>query len=460
MSLSSLINTKGVPKSAVTPVGSGARLNRDPWAPNYELIIYGGPGAKPVAVADSVKGFIESVTFEDNADQFDKLTITFSAQIDDFGGGDINSIIDSKLFAEGHIVEVQMGWGASLFTVGASDIVSVQSDFPESGPPTLIIIGYDLLHRAARRKPKGGVSYKGKRDSQIASIIGARNGFDINADDPTSFAGIKKVSGVQSRSPQNKGVSDYKYLKKIADINGFDLFSKWDTKRKKFGLFFQPPPSSNNKPIFTFVYNQGDLAYNDSLLSFTPTLAAHDQATDFEIFVLKDKVTSSTTHKPMDRVSVLDTRQTKSSTVRRYTGGPVGANGGKQPVTDSGLEVAFKAYGRSFSFPPHKRFKNEADARKSIEQFIKRQKDSFITGEGRIVGKEVLQSRQVHSLQGISARFSGSYYFTRVKHVMSKNAGYFTEFSARKLVIDEVVQATPQLSLTGTDKRFRKLKGI
>ena len=43
---------------------------------------------------------------------------------------------------------------------------------------------------------------------------------------------------------------------------------------------------------------------------------------------------------------------------------------------------------------------------------------------------------------------------------MSKSAGYFTEFSARKVISDVVVQPAPQLTLTDSDKRFRKLKGI
>jgi hypothetical protein len=456
----SLINTKGLPKSSVTPIGSSARLNRDPWAPTYELIVYGGPGAKPYAVSDRVKQFIDRIEFEDNVDQFDKMTITMVGQVDDFGGGEINSLIDSKLFTQGHIIEIQMGYGDSLFTVGAADIVTIQPDFPESGPPTLTIVGYDLLHRTARRKPKDGVNYKGFRDSQIASIIGSRNGFDIKTTDPSSFSGIRRIPFVKNRAPQKKGVSDYKYLKKIADINGFDLFSKWDTKRKKFGLFFQPPKKKANKEMITFAYNQGDLAYHNKLMSFRPILEAHDQATDFEIFVLKNKRTSSTTHKPVERLNQQESRLPKSATQTRFTGGNLDTAGGKKKANDDGIQVAFKAYGRSFNFPPHKRFKDEDSARNAIEQFIKRKKEEFITGEGRLVGNEVLQSRQVHQLLGISDQFSGKYYFTRVKHIMSRDEGYFNEFSARKLIQDEVVQPAPQLLLSDSDKRFRKIKGI
>lgn len=457
MSISSLINTKGLNKSAVTPIGSSARFQRDPYAPNFELIIYGGKGAQPFAVADSVKRFIESVTFEDNADQFDKMTIVFNAQVDDFGGGEVNSIIDSKLFSEGHIVEVQMGYGNSLFTVGAAIITKIQPDFPQDGPPTLEITGYDLLFNASRRKPKGGVSYKGFRDSQIASIIGSRNGFDILLKDPRSFDNIRKVPGINDRV-QKRGVSDYVFLKKVADINGFDLFSKFDPKRKKFGLFFQPPQTKNFKEVDVFGYNQGDLPYNNLLLAFKPTLDAHDQATDFEVFLLKDKDTFATNIKPIDRLTLAEQKKLKSTLDRRFTGGNIGTNGGKKSANSDGIEVAFKAFGRSFTFPPHKRFKDEKQATKAIEEFVKRQKENFITGEGKIVGKEIIQSRQIHKLEGISEQFSGKYYFTKVVHTMSRGEGYFTEFACRKVIEDLVVQSPPTLNLSDNDKRFKKLR--
>lgn len=452
MTISSLL-TKGLASSAITPIGFGGAFQRDPYAPNYEILVHGGKGAIPFVIDESITRFISSIEFEDNADQFDKLTITLEAQIDDFGGGDINSIIDSRLFTEGHILEFRAGFGNSLFTVGAADIVAIEPDFPESGPPTLQIIGYDLLHRASRRKPRKGVSYSNSRDSQIASIIGERNGFDIATSDPSTFAGIRKVAGVNNRV-QKKGVSDYEFLKKIADINGFDLFSKFDPSRGKFSLFFQPPPTKNSKEVFTFAYNQGDLAFQHKLLSFTPKLDAHDQGTDFEVFVLKDKEASSTTFKPTETLQAGESKQLTSATERRFTGGNINNQGKKTPNSD-GIEVAFKAYGRSFKFLPHKRFKDEKQAKRAIEEFIKRQKENFITGDGKLIGNEVLQSRQIHNLVGISEQFEGKYYLTKVVHTITKGEGYFTTFSARKVIADTLVKSPPTLNLTDNDKRFR-----
>ena len=143
---------------------------------------------------------------------------------------------------------------------------------------------------------------------------------------------------------------------------------------------------------------------------------------------------------------------------RRFTGGNIGTNGGKKSANSDGIEVAFKAFGRSFTFPPHKRFKDEKQATKAIEEFVKRQKENFITGEGKIVGKGIIQSRQIHKLEGISEQFSGKYYFTKVVHTMSRGEGYFTEFACRKVIEDLVVQSPPTLNLSDNDKRFKKLR--
>ena len=180
MSILSLINTKGLTRVAALGGRIAGNFQRDPYAPRYEINIQGGRGAQPYSINDKVKQFIESVTYEDTADQFDKLTINFASNVGSFGGDDINEFIDSRLFSEGHTVELRAGYGSSLFTVGAGDIVSIEPDFPKSGAPRLDIICYDKLHIAAKRKHPKGVSYKGKGDTSKATEM-----FDKAKQDPT-----------------------------------------------------------------------------------------------------------------------------------------------------------------------------------------------------------------------------------------------------------------------------------
>ena len=454
-----LINTKGLPSSATKKIGVGQKPQRDPFAPTYELLIRGGRGASPVLLNDNLKQFIDSIEYEDNAEQFDKMTITFTSQMDANGGGSINSLIDSKLFTEGTNIELRLGYGNSLITVGAAEIVSVEPDFPESGPPTLQIICYDIMNRMAKSRPKNGVSYKGFRDSQIASIIGSRNGFIISKNDPRSFANIQKTKGVFDRV-QKKGLSDYEFLKKVADINGFDLFAKFDPKLGKYILFFRPSGFEKQKEVFLFAYNEGDLAYQNTLLSFSPKQNVFDQGTDFEIFVLKNKEVGGSKLQFIDKFRNKEQKRLIEQNETRFTGGNIGANGGKKSPNTNGIEVAFKAQGQSFRFPKHKRFQNESEARKSIEEFIKRQKENFVMAEGTLIGVEALQSRQIHKFEGVSEQFSGKYFLTKVIHIISKDEGYKTNFSARKMITDIVVQPSPKIPLTEIGKKLKKLSGL
>jgi phage protein D len=234
--------------------------DRDLMAPAYDLVLHGVKNAPPVIVTDEVKKYIEEIVYEESDNQFAHLEIKMNGQDFDQSGSEFLSLIDSQLFSEGTIVEVQMGYGQLLQTVGAADIVRRSPNYPENELPSMRVEGYELLHRTARRRPRGGVTYRGFRDSQIASIIGERNGFEIRTKDPKSYENIRKT-GVPSddTATQNRGTSDYEHLKKVAQKNGFDVFSRWDTKQKKFVLFFQPPAALvKMKEVFQFNYRANE----------------------------------------------------------------------------------------------------------------------------------------------------------------------------------------------------------
>lgn len=459
MSIASLVNVSGIPISAIKPSAGGGE--RDPFAPTYELIIRGGAGSQPVVVTDELKQYITDISFEDNAEQFDELKITFENQINNNGGGEVLSIIDSVLFAEGHILEVQMGYGKSLFTVGAATIVKKTPEFPEGGSPILIVEAYDPLYKMARSHPRGGAVYKNTSPTAIVREIGQRNGFAVDGIGPDGLPAIDILPplGLQQSYTQKRGMNDYVFLKKIASIYGREIFARFDSHSGKYNLFFKKPAIEKQKEVFTFAYNEGEVSYTNTLLSFQPTLDAYDQGTDFEVFLIKDGEKSGTKFDFIDKLTLAEQAKLKEEQARRFTGGNLGS-GGKQDPSFDGVVVGFKAFGRSFRFPPHKRFKNEAEAVKEIEAFIQRQRENFITGTGRLVGLEVLQARQVHSLAGITSQFSGKYYFNKVSHHMSKSDGYKCEFGCRKVIEDTIVQAPPTLDLSANDVTIKKLKGL
>ena len=458
MGIISFVNTGTLSKSAVTkiPIRS-QQLQRDPYAPNYELIHYGGQGAQPNVLTEAITDFIDSIEYESNGDQFDGLTINFANQIDSRGGGNVLSLIDNELFAEGSILQLKTGYGSELQSIGAAVITKKTPVFPESGAPSFTLEAMDPLVGMAKNKPRTGVSYKGLRDSQIASTIGERNGFLIRTNLPSTYENIQKTEGVFDRT-QNKGVSDYEFLKKVADINGFDLFATFDSKKRIWLLNFGPPKTDKQKEVFTFIYNEGELAYQNTLLSFNPTLDAYDQGTDFEINILKDKEKRGTRADVITDLNVSNTKKLKEASERRFTGGNPKRQG--QKTDQDGISVSFKAYGRNFNFPAHRRFKNEAEAKTYITRFIEDQKKNFISGNGTLVGNEMLQARQSHNLQGIANQFSGKYYFTKVVHRISRDGGYSCDFAGYKAIDPVVVKTPPATATSETEEILQRIKGL
>lgn len=429
------------------------------YSPSYFLTVYPGvkaPGFTVITPDDEIGTFIQSIEFEDNSEQFDSLKIEIQNNSDIVTPSNVLSILDTKVFSAGNIIEVGFGYGGFIRTVGAASIVTRTPTFPEGDVPSVTIEGFDLLHRAARRRPRGGVNYSNFRDSQIASIIGERNGFEISLKDPTSYETIRRVN-TKPEQPriQKAGLSDYEFLKKIADINGFDLFSKFDPDQKRFVLFFRPPKKAKQNKIFDFYWSHDEKHYSDTLLSFEPTEDAHDQGSDFEIFLIRNKKTVRGSFEAFDRYGQKELDILKSE--------QEGARAGKYsartaPINEDGVIVGFKAFGRSFRFPSYKRFKTGFQIRREIQTFIDRQRENFITGRGRLIGNAAIQSRQVHNLQGIG-RYSGKYYFKKVVHKMDKNEGYFTEFDCVKVIDDLVVQTAPEIQINENDRRVEKFKG-
>ena len=127
-------------------------------------------------------------------------------------------------------------------------------------------------------------------------------------------------------------------------------------------------------------------------------------------------------------------------------------------VKNENVHVSYKCENKKCTYI--KRFKDEKEARKSIEEFIRRQKENFITAEGRLIGVEALQARQIHKFEGVSEQFSGKYFLTSVTHTMSLSEGYSTSFSARKMINDIVVQPSPKIPLTEIGRKLKGLAGL
>src|SRR5262245_724252 len=85
-----------------------------------------------------------------------------------------NRFLDSALFDVGKSVEIHMGYGNDLRPMMLGEITALEPNFPESGPPTLTVSGYDKSHRMQHNQPEPR-SYRYVNDSAIAALIAVEN---------------------------------------------------------------------------------------------------------------------------------------------------------------------------------------------------------------------------------------------------------------------------------------------
>lgn len=397
-------------------------ISRDQFTPNYEIIIN-----QKTKIPDEMKRFISSVAYEDDADFFDKIEINIDT-LNLTKNGAVQDIIDSKLFSPGNLIEVQMGYGFSLKTIGAGFIIKPKFNFGINGP-SMKILAYDpfflmsqnklsgsstgIIESGTRKNRRTGKNFKETTDSDIARLLGSDNGFETSQ--------ILKQKGIHNRF-QKIGQNDYEFLKRIADVRGLDLYNRYDPTIKKFILYFEKP-TDKQKEIFTFTYFEGEKFPESTLMEFSPEISTIDQATSFEIisFDRKKKKKISTFFQSDDLTSEPDIKLEGSEITDTL------------PKDKSNKVIRFKAFGNNIEIISNKPFQNEQDAKRFIEQWIKKRGDHFILGRGKLIGLEFLQSRQKHILKGLGNMLSGKYYFTSVKHMIGNSSQYQCEFTCRKV---------------------------
>jgi len=398
-------------------------LARDIFAPNFIIEKDGD------ILPEAITKYITSVEYEDNAEMMDKITLSIGAQqVTD--ADQVYQLLDSKIFNEGNLIELRFGYGSQMSFIGAGEIVRLEPIFPQNGVPTLNVIAYDKSHRMSDKKSIEGESYKNDRDDTIARIIGVRHGMDV-------LERIQTTNGVHDRT-QKVGVNDYEFLRKIADFNGFDFFTRYDKNKKKWVLFFEEPKDDQTQ-IYTFNYNLGEKAYENTLLEFNPNMNVKDQNIEYEIlsFNRTEVKTIKSINKDSSKIFKFNQNvkeyEFKKSKDRKFAGPKKFEDNKKSDIEKPGM-IKFKAFGKSREIVVSK-LENEKDAKTEIEAWIKKRKENFITGSGKIVGVETLQSRHVVMLNGIGATLSGKYYITKVIHKMIFGAApYICDFNCRRIV--------------------------
>ncbi len=327
-------------------------------------------------LAAAVAKLITQVTVTETADP--PNSFSFSLYDPTFGLFELAG----GLLTEGKEVQIRMGYLGNLTTMIAGEIAAVSVDFPESGPTTFHVEGFDLLHKLTRgtafrrfdddRTPDSGLS-----DSEIVSSI-VPSGLTASVD-PTP---------TPSRPREQNNVSDLTFLTDLARTNGYSM---WVEAGKLFFKKSRPAP------------NEIKLERGKTLLSFSPRLSTAGLVKKIEVRGWDPiKKQSFSGHAPQGLVIERDLSASGSQQIGK------GSGGDSIRVIEDSMVTSAK------------------EAETLAEAMFSSQLQSLVTGSGSSIGHPDIHVGTILDLRGLG-RFNGKYRVTQATHSMGES-GYRTSF--------------------------------
>jgi phage protein D/phage baseplate assembly protein gpV len=290
--------------------------------------------------------------------------------------------INSATFNLGASVEIQMGDAETgqMASVMKGEITAVEPDFGDNFLATIIVRGYDKIHRL-NRGSKARV-FVNSKDSDIASKIANENGLSPSVDATTQ---------VYDHVYQDHQ-SDFDFLQDRARRNGFEVFVDNTT------LYFRKPKGS-----------RGDIAleWGKTLRSFRPRMSGSGQVNQVTVKGWD----------PKQKKEIIG-QATTSDLSPQIGEGKWGGQAAQAAFSDATrVEIRRPVY-------------TQAEADKIAQSILDDINASFVEAEGVAFGNPTMKAGQKVNLSKLGTRFSGKYMVTSVKHVYTLS-GYDTYFSVQ-----------------------------
>ena len=365
-----------------------------------------------VQLGSEFSAHVLKVECEQARDLADQITLTMLNPIkSDIGTGDSHSeylYTDSKAFQPGNEITVYMGYNGINAFVGRGIISKYLPSFRSSGIPQLSLKAMDAsVKMMESSNSMDGATYPDMSYSEIIKQLAGKYGLDIGEveDTPSIKQTIKKA-----------GVSDYKFAKGLANLMGFEFKVRWDTRSRKWKVYWRTP-KSDQKSKYTFRYGAGD---DTTLIEFNPQFGLRDTATEVKVLYF-DSLTRT-----WEEMSV---KQEKTGEGITFTGSERMA---KEITTASAIRI--DAAGTSVEVVAERPFSSPEDAYTFAQRWLAARRDNFIMGDGTAIGIETLAPGHIHAVTGIGKQLSGDWEFTTVRHVMDRDKGYRTHFFAHKVL--------------------------
>jgi len=345
------------------------------YAPRFEILLSG------VTMAADLTEQVVSLMVETDLD----MAGTFSLVV----RNPDNVLLDSALLDIGKNVEVHLGYGADLVPAFLGEIAAVEPSFPQDGPPTIQVTGYDKSFKLRRNQPEP-TTYTTTTDSLVAARIALENGL-IPVVDPTP----------ELPEDITQKESDFAFLKARAQRYHFDVYVEWDR------LHFQFP-----RPQFAAHV----LEWGRNLSSFTGRISSAGLA-GLEVIrdynqELAQSIYAAAIAVDLDSGNLLER-----------------LGGAATDLLTSLVRSEFRKHS----------VKNPFDAAKLAAALLADLLEGLYEGQGSCVGLPALAAGKYVEIRGVGKRFSGTYRVRKVTHRLD-SSGLRTDF---------VISQSGQSSLVG-----------
>jgi uncharacterized protein len=348
------------------------------YAPAYRLIVNGRNVLTELFLE------VSSVQVDNTLKGADRFSFTVNSTFN-FQTREFEHLTD--LFAFGNAVEISLGYqdAKSMKLMHRGKITAVQTSFPASGLPQIVVSGYDLSY--CMTKGKASDNWENTKDSDVAEKLARKHGLNpVVADTRVEHPKIEKVMQ-----------SDFEFLEKLAERNGYEIYV-FDKD-----LFFRPP-ANDKAAVVTLEWGKG-------LVSFTPEINISEQ-------VSKVEVRGWDVNAKKEIVGTAERGNEPGRDANRRSGGEIV----NAICRDSGeLKVRVPVFS-----------KQEADRRAAA--ILKKRSELFVQGSGESIGvPEILADTNVELL-GLGKLFSKTYYVEQSTHTIN-TSGYHTTFKVKDTTI-------------------------
>jgi len=290
---------------------------------------------------------------------------------------------DRDVFQTGKPVAIEMGYRDRLVAIISGEITGAELSVGVEEMPVFAVRGYDRWHRLMRGKKTN--SYTKMKDSDIASQIASNLGLAADTED--------SAQTIDYILQHNQ--TDAEFLRARARRIGYEVFVQ-DTK-----LVYRKRKYQESQAL--------GMSREEDGLELHFRLSTMQQVSEVEIRGWD----------AIGKKAIVGTARSSDETAKM---------GGKE----GGLQSASDAFGSATAAAVMDAPSNQAEADQLAKAALQQKALSYITAEGRCIGRTDLRAGAVAQIDGLGARFSGLYYIDSTRHVYTRTAGYWTEFVARR----------------------------